>query len=65
MPQNFRLQRENGIWIKSFFGDDPDDDALDYLEWILKKIVKEFDDVREGILKYKKEIQDNISESFY
>ena len=64
MPENFRLQKENGIWIKSFFGDDPEDDALLYLGDILKKIVKGFDDVRKGILNYKKEIKDKISESF-
>jgi CTD small phosphatase-like protein 2 len=28
MPQNFRLQKENGIFIKSFFGEDQDDTAL-------------------------------------
>ena len=28
MPQNFNLQKENGIFIKSFYGDDNDDTAL-------------------------------------
>lgn len=28
MPQNFNLQKENGIFIKSFYGDDNDDQAL-------------------------------------
>jgi hypothetical protein len=28
MPQNFNLQRDNGIFIKSFYGDDNDDTAL-------------------------------------
>jgi hypothetical protein len=36
MPQNFRLQKENGIFIKTFYGDDTNDTALFELTPILK-----------------------------
>lgn len=62
MPQNYRMQKENGIGIKSFFGEDEEDDALEHLGNILIKIIKNFDDVREGILEYKNEIISNISD---
>ena len=62
MPQNYRMQKENGIGIKSFFGEDEEDDALDYLGNILIKIINNFDDVREGISEYKNEIISNISD---
>ena len=61
LPQNFRLQKENGIEIKSFFGEDNNDKALECLGNILKKIVNRFNDVRNGILEYKNEIRNNIS----
>ena len=61
LPQNFRLQKENGIEIKSFFGDDNNDKALDNLGIILKKIVNRFNDVRNGILEYKNEIRNKVS----
>ena len=38
MPQNFRLQKENGIFIKTFYGDDTEDTALFELTIILKSI---------------------------
>ncbi len=61
MPQNYRLQKENGIEIKPFYGEDNDDKALDYLGSILRKIVNKFDDVRDGILEFKNEIKNKIS----
>jgi len=61
MPQNYRLQKENGILIKSFYGDDIYDTALVSLGDILIKISKEFDDVRKGIAHYKNEILNNIT----
>ena len=36
MPQNFRLQKENGIFIKTFYGEDTNDTALIELALILK-----------------------------
>ena len=61
MPQNYRLQKENGILIKSFYGDDIYDTALVSLGDILIKISNEFDDVRKGIAQYKNEILNNVT----
>ena len=61
MPQNYRLQKENGILIKSFYGEDIYDTALASLGDILMKIAYEFNDVRKGIIKYKNEILKNVS----
>ena len=61
MPQNFRLQKENGIVIKAFWGDDEYDNALISLKDILLKIANEFNDVRKGLIKYKDEILNNVS----
>ena len=61
MPQNFRLQKENGISIKAFWGDDIYDNALISLKEILLKIADEFNDVRKGLIKYKDEILNKVS----
>ena len=61
MPQNYRLQKENGILIKSFYGEDIYDTALSSLGDILIKIANEFSDVRKGIAKYKNEILNKVS----
>ena len=61
MPQNYRLQKENGILIKSFYGDDIYDTALVSLGDILIKISNEFDDIRKGIAKYKNQILNNVT----
>ena len=61
MPQNFRLQPENGIYIKPFWGTDNTDDVLFFLSKILCKIASEGGDVRDGIKKYRKEIIINVS----
>jgi Dullard-like phosphatase family protein len=64
MPQNFRLQKENGIFIKPFWGDDIFDTALFSLADILEKINNEFDDVRQGIFYYKDEILNKVTSNF-
>jgi Dullard-like phosphatase family protein len=56
MPQNFKLQKENGIMIKSFWGDNPNDNILNELAIILIKIAKDGGDIRNGLIKYKNEI---------
>ena len=56
MPQNFRLQKENGINIKAFWGEDSDDNALEELGIILINIARDGGDVRKGLEKYKDEI---------
>ena len=61
MPQNFRLQKENGIMIKAFWGEDNYDTALSNLIPILINIAKERNDVRKGLEKYKDVILKKVS----
>ena len=62
MPQNFRLQKENGIFIRTFYGEDADDTALIDLIPILSKIAEDnVKDVRHALLKFKDEILKRIS----
>ena len=61
MMQNFKFQKTNGILIKSFWGDNPNDDILNDLSFILMKIAKEGGDIRNGLIKYKNEIIDKIT----
>ena len=61
MPQNFRLQKENGIMIKAFWGEDVYDTVLYDLIPILVNIAKDGGDVRKGLLKYKEDILKYIS----
>ena len=64
MPQNFALQKENGIAIKAFYGDCSTDKNLLYeLGSVLEKIrFDTYEDVRKSILKYKDIIKNKISE---
>ena len=57
MPQNFRLQKENGIMIRAFWGEDSCDRSLYDLSPILVKIAKEGGDLRKGLFKYRDEIK--------
>ena len=61
MPQNFKLQKENGIMIKAFWGEDNYDTALIDLIPILVNIAKEGGDIRKGLEKYKDEILKKVS----
>jgi CTD small phosphatase-like protein 2 len=62
MPQNFRLQKENGIFIKTFYGEDSDDSALYELIPILTQIAQDkVKDVRTSLLKFKNDILKKIS----
>ena len=69
MPQNFRLQKENGINIKAFWGEDVNDNALEELGKILVNIAKDGGDVRIGLEKYRdeivKKVTSNISKCNY
>ena len=65
MPQNFRLQKENGINIKSFYGDNPNDKILFCLSKVLINIAKNGGDIRNGIKKYTNEIINKISSNIY
>ena len=61
MPHNFRLQKENGIQIKAFWGKDKYDNAFKELGKILVNIAKEGGDLRIGIKKYKEDILNKVS----
>ena len=61
MPQHFKLQKENGINIKSFWGDNSEDTALYDLIPILINIAKEKGDVREKLRLYRDEIVKKIT----
>ena len=61
MPQNFRLQKENGICIKPFWGQDSNDKTLYDLMPILLDIAKSGGDVRICLNKYKDEIIGKIT----
>ena len=61
MPQNFKLQKENGILIKPFWGEDSNDRTLYDLMPILLDIAKEGGDVRYGLNRYRNEIIGKIS----
>ena len=65
MPQNFRLQKENGINIKPFWGEDIYDTALINLTQILINIAQEGGDIRQGINKYRDEIVEKVSSNIY
>ena len=57
MPQNFRLQKENGIFIKNYYGEDSSDTALIDLIPILKEIASDpNNDVRVELRRLKNEI---------
>lgn len=60
----FKLQKGNGILIKSYYGDNEtngNDTVLNSLLPILIKIAKDKGDVRQSISKYKSEIMNHVS----
>ena len=65
MKQNFKLQKDNGILIKSFYGKEDysgrADIILEELAKILIKIAQEGGDLRKSIIKYKNEIVNKIT----
>ena len=65
MPQNFRLQKENGIHIKPFYAQEPNDNTLIYLMDILINIAKSGIDAREGLAKFRNDIVQKISSNIY
>lgn len=50
LPENFMLQRDNGIGIKSWFNDNSQDSEILKLQNVLNCLIT-LDDVREGIRK--------------
>ena len=65
IPYHFKLQNENGINIKSFWAQNPNDRALYDLIHILVNIALEEVDVRDGLEKYKEEIVGKIVSNVY
>ena len=65
IPQNYRLHKENGINIKSFYGDNPNDKILLSLSKILIQIGLNEEDAREGIKKYWNDIINKITSNIY
>ena len=65
IAQNFRMQKANGINIKSFYGEDQKDQALIYLIPILINIAKDNIDTRNGLIKYRDEIITKITSNLY
>lgn len=62
MPQNFRLQKENGILIKTFYGEDQNDKALLELIPILSEMaIIPGKDIREKLALFKDEILKKVS----
>ena len=61
MPQNFRFQKENGIVIKPFYGQDSNDKTLYNLIPILIDIAKMGGDVRINLNKFKDDIISKIT----
>ena len=62
MPQNFCLQKENGILIKNFFGEEKNETTLNDLCNVLLKIASKPDnDVRKELKKFKEEIFTKIT----
>ena len=64
LSQCFKLNKENGILISSFFGEDENDKALIELQKILIKIYYDNDDIRKGLVKYKDDIFNKISQNY-
>ena len=65
IPQNYRLQKENGIHIKSFYGDNPNDKALYHLSKILINITQNGGDIRKSIKKYWNDIIYKVFSNIY
>ena len=62
MPQNFSLQKENGILISNYFGQDNNETTLNDLSLILLEIASNpKNDVRKELNKYREEIFTKIT----
>ena len=65
MEQNYKLQHENGITIRPFWGKDVKDMALYDLLSILIKIVENNMDVRDGINMFKEAIISRVTSNIF
>ena len=65
MESNYKLQPDNGITIRPFWGKDTNDMALYDLLQILIKIVKSNMDVRNGIRAFKEDIISKVTSNIF
>jgi len=66
IPQNFRLQKDNGIFIKSFYSDNTSDTSLNELTNILKRLIQNSpSDIRKELSLYKNEIVKKVSTNLF
>ena len=65
MEQNYKLQPENGITIRPFWGKDANDMALIDLLGILIDIAKKNMDVRAGISYFKEDIISRVTSNIF
>ena len=65
VQKNFCRQKNNGILIKPFLGEDKNDTALIDLIPILINIAKDDIDVRNGLMKYRDEILTKITSNLF
>jgi len=65
MEQNYKLQPDNGITIRPFWGKDVNDMALLDLLTILTKIAKKNIDVRDGISLFKEDIISRVTSNIF
>ena len=65
ISQNFKLQKNHGILIKPFLGEDQNDQALLDLIPILTNIARDEIDVKNGLMKYRDEIITKISSNLF
>ena len=65
IQNNYYKQKNNGILIKPFLGEDKNDTALIDLIPILTNIAKDDIDVRNGLMKYRDEILTKITTNLF
>ena len=65
MEQNYKLQKNNGITIRPFWGKDTEDSALIDLLEILIKIAEKNMDVRTGLKFYKEDIISKVTSNIF
>ena len=65
MEQNYKLQKNNGITIRPFWGKDNDDSALIDLSVILLEIAKRNLDVRTGLKLFKEDIISKVTSNIF
>jgi CTD small phosphatase-like protein 2 len=65
MKQNYKLQPNNGITIRPFWGKDVNDTALSDLLWVLQKIAEKKLNIIDGLRLYKEDIISKVSSNIF